>query len=463
MKTMHTIYKIMCVAALVSAVACARESVVGIEEDTLPAGKPFTVKACLSPASKTTLDNDGLTLLWSKDDEIAVYSIYIGSFEDFQETDRYSQLYQELYDSGVVESRDKFDEYYGLMCYWIESGTIFLPLQRSGKCVLSEESAGQSTGIFTSEIPPLEWFGNPTASVDEKYWLTAYYPARAILSPMKALPISTDIEEKAFLDLSLPYYMVEIPAVQNGRDWQNYQFVSCAGFDMLDDVEGGVTSMQTILEGDKMPTFQNFAPMTSLLAFNIKIDEDAPEDSYEISKIVISQEASWQGVLRTDLYALAGNVPYFPFCDDVDRDGDTPLWNRYCKPDVVGNHFAASSVEGESWDELSGLSNTITLDFSVSPVTAEKTASETTYYAVAIPTNARPDYNYDTTFNPVLIFKAYDDKDNEILSARLKTPVGYDGYRKGLEYGRRYNFTLNLKTLMDGEAGNAGEYNIINW
>ena len=467
MKTMHTIYNILCGVALVALVsACARESIGGAEENTLPAGKPFTVKACLPSASKTTFDADSLTLLWSKNDEIAVYSIYIGSFEDFQQTERYSQLYEQILEAGDVESREEFDGYLGLMLYWIESGTLYLPLQKRGKCVLTDESAGSSEGTFTSEIPPLEWFGNPSASLDEKYWLTAYYPARSVLSPVKALSIPAYLESNSVVDINLPYYMVEIPAEQDGHSWQDYQFVSCAGFDLLDEVEGGVTSMQTILTGDKMPTFQNFAPMTSLLAFKMKVDAEAPAESYAISKIVISQETSWQGVLRTDLYAMAGTMPYFPFCDDVDRDGDTPLWNRHCKPDIVGNHFVYSNVEGETWSELDGLSNTITLNFSDSPVTVGKTATEETFYAVAIPTNARPDSNFDPNFRPVLIFKAYDAADNEILFARLKTPAGqYDDYTcyKGLEYGRRYDFTLNLNAPLEGSAGNAGEYNLIEW
>ena len=462
MKTMHTIYKIMCAAALVALAACARESAGGVEDDILPAGKPFTVKACLPSASKTTLDEDGLTLLWSAGDEIAVYSDYIGSYEDFQNTARFQYAYDLLHDGGVVSDMESYIEDYGYMMYWIESGTLFLDLQRYGRCAITPESIGQTTGTFTSEIPPLEWFGNPNASLEEKYWLSAYYPARETINPLKKVQITSEIWGVE-LGVYLPYYMVNIPAVQDGHSWQNYQFVSCAGFDLLDDVEGGVTSMQTILEGDKMPTFPNFAPMTSLLAFKMKIAADAPAENYDIAKIVISQEASWHGVRRTDLYALAGDVPFFPFCDDVDRDGDTPLWNRYCKPDVVGNSFTASSVEGESWGELNGLSNTITLDFSADPVTVGKSASEETYYAVAIPTNARPDDGYDVDFNPVLIFKAYDSADNEILFARLKTPVGYRNYRKGLEYGRRYDFTLNLNTLMDGAAGNAGEYNLIEW
>ena len=38
-----------------------------------------------------------------------------------------------------------------------------------------------------------------------------------------------------------------------------------------------------------------------------------------------------------------------------------------------------------------------------------------------------------------------------------------ESYGIGLEYGHKYDFTVTLNTLMDGEAGNAGEYNLINW
>ena len=53
-----------------------------------------------------------------------------------------------------------------------------------------------------------------------------------------------------------------------------------------------------------------------------------------------------------------------------------------------------------------------------------------------------------------------------LVTEHVKTPVGqYDDHAcyKGLEYGRRYDFTLNLNAPLEGGAGNAGEYNLIEW
>ena len=441
MRTFNYIFAVLAVA-LATCVSCKKNAGVDNGIATLPEGQPLKVKANLAPISRTGFDNDGLTLLWEEGDQIAVYSSYLGSEEGYSA------------ESGIPVS----DEYFPVF-YWINAPVLHPDYFRKGVCTIEASSAGQSSAVFSSSTPAAGWFGKTDSAEDEYFWFTAFYPARETLYDMGSHQFTWEGGMT-----SLPYIKVEIPSVQDGHSWDKYQFVACCAFDLLNDFYGGKVTRQEVLSGAKTPTFEVFKPMTSLLSFNIKAGESMSKDSYTVSRIEISQEASWQGVRRNDLYALSGTVPYFPFCDDMDEDGDTPLWNRHVAPNDVGNNYQADPVNGESWSDLSGLNNFLTLDFSESPLTITKTASEETYYAVTIPTNAAPDRGY-TTINPVLIFTAYDTDNNEIMKARLRTPTS-----KGLLYGRRYDFQLTLNdpsvyTIVDIGAGatSAGDYGINDW
>ena len=474
MKMMRKFYMLAAMAA-VAAVSCKRAD---LTEDlpVMPQGKPLTVEACLDKnLTRTTMDSDGLTLLWEAGDQLAVYSSFIGSEASFKTTPRYSELYTAFMNSGMS---DDIDDVSGLL-YWIESGSLYPEYQKNGILTVTDASAGSAQGTFTSENTADAWFGKSDSAEDENYWFTAYYPApsQEFLNahPIKSFPCGS--EDMGGVSLNLPWVMVNVPSVQDGKSWSRYQIVVCSGFDFLgfeDDNDpdnhnyddGGIVSRQGFLNGSEKICFASFQPLTSLLHFNLKVGDLAPEDSYYISKIVISQEAIFDGNRYTDLYALSGDVPYFMFCNAPDRDDDTTLWNRYCKPVYVGNNLYQAPV-GEAWSEGSaGLCNTITLQFDEEQkVTKDGTGED--YYAVAIPTNAHPDSNYD---NPKLVFSAYDSSDNLILRARLKTPNrknfetgAEESFGIGLEYGHKYDFTVTLNTLMDGEAGNAGEYNLINW
>ena len=475
MQMMRKFYMLAAMTA-VMAVSCKRASV-SDDLPVIPQGRPLTVEASLdTKVTRTTLDTDGLTLLWEAGDQLAVYSSFIGSETSFQNTSRYNELNSALLNSGL--DSEEIEEVRGLL-FWIESASLYPEYQRNGILTVTDASAGSASGSFKSENSVFEWFGNSKS--DEQYWFTAYYPAPS-QEFLNAHPINSCYcngeEEVNGVFLRLPWVMVNIPSVQDGKSWSRYQLVVCSGFDMLGfeadrtthvpDM-GGVVTQQGVLDGTEKISFKSFQPLTSLLHFDLKVASTAAEESYEIDKIVISQEASWDGERRSDLYALSGEVPYFILCNAPNRDYDTTLWNRYSAPYSVGNHLAQSPVaEGDPWYGSAGLCNTITLQFSDSQtVTKDGTGEE--YYAVAIPTNANPyvsDYK-----NPVLIFKAYDASGEMILYSRMLTPNRKDfatgeeqSFGTGLEYGHKYDFTVTLNPSLDGSVGtspgNAGSYGL---
>lgn len=443
MKRFDTGLYILMIASVLLSVSCKRQSIG--EADSPSANAPLRVKACLTPATRTAFDTDGLTLLWEAGDEIAVYSSFLGNETTYAEK------------SGRDPEEDFFTA-----AYWLEAATLYPEYSRYGKLTLADGYAGGTTGKFASTDGATQWFGNPDSKSDDYFWFTAFYPARSSFSEMSYYLFYPDD-----LAVKFPVIKVEIPSVQDGKNWNKYQFVACCGYDILESdpaYSAGKVTRQDILGGTGEISFNQFSPMTSILAFQLKVDDTLADDPYYISKIVITQEATWEGQVRDDLYALSGVVPYFPFCDDMDEDGDTPLWNRYVAPVEIGNNYEEPPVGGSAWPEgLSGLCNSITLDFSSAQIKVGKTLSEDTYYAVTIPTNAALDEGY-ATVNPTLIFTAYDENDNPILKTRLRTPTS-----QGLMYGRRYDFPVILHdpsaTVQDEMLleASAGDYHINPW
>ena len=470
MQMMRKFYMLAAMAA-VMAVSCKRAALTD-DIPEIPQGKPLTVEACLdTDATRTTLDTDGLTLLWEAGDQLAVYSSFISNEDNYKSSYRYNEISSALSDPDLLESM-------GGYFYWMEAGMFNQSYQRCGILTVTDASAGSAQGSFKSENPAMEWFGLGSSAVNENYWFTAYYPApsQEFLNAHSINYYPCYADEFPGLTLNSPWVMVNVPSVQDGKSWSRYQIVVCAGYDLLgfereDDPDnhntdlGGVVTRQGVLEGTEKIRFASFQPLTSLLHFDLKVGSSAAEDSYSISKIVISQETTWDGVKRNDLYALSGEVPYFIICNAPNRDDDTTLWNRYCTPGYMGNNLYQSPV-GESWYEGSaGLCNTITLQFDeLQTVTKAGTGEE--YYAVAIPTNAA----LDTTApkNPVLIFEAYDASDNLVLSSRLLTPNRKDfdtgaekSYGTGLEYGHKYDFTVTLQPGLNADGDTAGKYDVI--
>ena len=473
MQMMRKFYMLAAMTA-VMAVSCKRASV-SDDLPVIPQGSPLTVEASLDAAvTRTTLDpTDGLTLLWEAGDQLAVYSSFIGNETSYRQSGRYNDLRNAMANAGLSEAQI---EGWSSFLYWIESASLYPSYQKNGILTVTDASAGSANGQFKSTNSAFEWFGNGTSASDEKYWFTAYYPAPS-QEFLDAHPIQnifcSGADALEGLSLRMPWVMVNIPSVQDGKSWSRYQLVVCSGFDYLgfeaDDTHvpdmGGVVTQQGVLEGTEKVRFASFQPLTALLHFYLKVESTAAADQYDISKIVISQEASWNGARRSDLYALSGEVPYFMICNAPNRDEDTTLWNRYCAPYYVGNTLFQSPV-GTSWEHSAGLCNTITLQFSEPYPTVTKQGTGEEFYAVAIPTNASPsgsDYK-----NPALIFEAYDASGNMILSSRMLTPNRIDfeegrdwGYGTGLEYGHKYDFTVTLKPILTGNGDTAGKYDVI--
>ena len=127
MKMMRKFYMLAAMAAVV-AVSCKRAELAD-DIPVMPQGKPLTVEACLDKdATRTTLDSDGLTLLWEAGDQLAVYSSFIGNETTFKKTSRYEELYTAFMNSGMA---DDIDDASGLL-YWIESGSLYPEYQKNG-------------------------------------------------------------------------------------------------------------------------------------------------------------------------------------------------------------------------------------------------------------------------------------------------------------------------------------------
>lgn len=471
---MKKIYIVLMTAITLLAVSCRKPEFTGedgMKETPLDVLK---VKGSLSGLTKSTLDSDGLTLKWTADDKIALWSRYMTTWDALEQ--RGDQMYP--------ESEGWVDEHYGpikMLLSTVDAISEYAPVQ--GVLPIDPATVGAPVASFTSSKSVNEWFSQGEGSDDDMYIFGALYPAPEDPLTFGAWqqPLNPDEDEvPTAISFRQPYVMVNVPSVQDGKQYDKYQRLIDTGFNPIPypgayvplvgepDVRiNGLATRKEIVEGDYTLDFSSFVPVTSLLSFTLRAD--VPEgETYQIDHMDITVEMRWGGQdYKSGYYALSGTVPLFLLFDETH---EKYLCNTFEAPYDTHRTLEESSV----WEPMQNASTTVRLDFHDSPVTVSSTATsaDDPFYAVVIPTHLS--YNlteYDRI--PRLKFVAYNSEGKAILKRTLAmdktwTFTYHEGESTeevrtvypGIKKGTKYSFDLSLKPVTPPAEALSGQFSL---
>ena len=443
--------------AAVCVVSCKKGNVTGGDVIRSEKISGLEFRANLPSLTRTVLGTDGLSLKWTATDQIAVWSVPMGTMEEFEATathlvDDYG--FTDEAQIGIITGVETMQN--GIA----KGATVCETLSVTG-------GAGSTSATFHSEKPAREWFGNLTSIEDDMYWFSALYPASALVTTGGTAPTFTTWEmvlPKTEFGLTQdyvvrhPFFKVTVPSVQDGKSYWDYQVVYNTGlYDYGDRLARNIVSAKEVLYNEYPVTFDNWVVATSLLEFTLKA---ADTESYSIKTLDITYESpnyySGDASYYDDFFALSGTVPV-QFLNDEEHE--TLLHNRFCVP---YNWYIHQGDSANGWSEMAGASPKVTLSFAEPVSLSEGNAAEGLFYAVVIPTMDMQNRTSEGK-KPRIRFTAYDAAGNEILGKVLQmgSTYNYKNQREvypGIFKGTKYSFDLELNPVTSPEAGNAGEY-----
>ena len=471
---MKKIYIVLMTAITLLAVSCRKPEFTGEDGMKEAPLEVLKVKGSLSGLTKSTLGDDGLTLKWTADDKIALWSRYMTTWDAIEQ--KGDQMYP--------ESEGWVDEHYGpikMLLSTVDAISEYAPVQ--GVLPIDPSTVGASVASFSSSKSVNEWFSQGKGTDDDMYIFGALYPAPEDPLTFGAWqqPLNPDEDEvPTAISFRQPYVMVNVPSVQDGKHYDKYQRLIDTGFNPIPypgayvplvgepDVRiNGLATRKEIVEGDYTLDFSSFVPVTSLLSFTLRAD--VPEgETYQIDHMDITVEMRWGGQdYKSGYYALSGTVPLFLLFDETH---EKYLCNTFEAPYDTHRTLEESSV----WEPMQNASTTVRLDFHDSPVTVSSTATsaDDPFYAVVIPTHLS--YNlteYDRI--PHLKFVAYDPDGIVILKRTLAmdktwTFTYHEGESTeevrtvypGIKKGTKYSFDLSLKPVTPPAEALSGQFSL---
>ena len=413
------------------------------------------VKANLSSLTKSRLGQDGLTLNWEANDRIALWSTYIGTMRDIESAgmDCYRR-YSSYIDPGTAVIVGMLDV--------IHANSN---MQITGALSLNS-GAGTSSATFVSDKNPEDWFYQPQEwsyygnSTDNKYyWFNAMYPAPSIIPGWQFY--EQVIPQYDNLTVYQPYIMVNVPSVQDGKSYWDYQILIERGLDDRPapaiETAKGIVTKDEILGGDHTIDFDDWTVMTSLLEFTVRSSDEATRSIDHIDITFETPDNHYN-----DCFALSGTVPVFLL---LDEEYEAPMRSSFSSS--LGFHSPVRKSDPSHWSLMDGGVCKVTLQFD-QKLTVTHTASET-LYAVVIPTMYA---NNLTTFNdkPRMVFSAYDSNGDLVLSKKLemsntnmfyleKDDTWYTCY-PGIWKGTKYSFNLEMDPIVRPEDALSGQFSL---
>ena len=421
---------------LLSVLSC-KKSPQGLSDSILPKGETLRFEASLFDtkvhfADEPTPGNPFPTsssFVWDEGDAVAIYSIK--AFADY-ETWLFNG-HMELDGEGhLVSISDIYTRSEEFATYFIGSEI----------CPVQVNAATPALAQFSSSLQKTAWI-NTTDPDDQLYLFVSYYPAPADgqIIPFKFFSFEGDND----LPFFQPYIPVEIPAEQDGVNYQKYQIMLDSGV-ATEDVN--VWTKEQIMTDNATVSFNHYVPYTSLLNFRLKLAENespASIDKIEIS--VFSRRTSLGDYEDTDdTPKLAGKV--LALIVPASQGYGSRLWYHPQYPGPVGNERDARDLDSSDIDAT----NTLTIQFA-SPLGLTDQGFSDYVKAVVLPSYNDAAHNYGA---PQVLFKAYD-----ALGNLLYMSAKYTNSTDGFEQGKRYNFDVVLYPSADFEAGNAGSYDEI--
>ncbi|MBR6053774.1 MAG: hypothetical protein IKP46_00375 [Bacteroidales bacterium] len=446
----NKIFWILTAAALLS-ISCNKEMKQG--EVSVREGKArgLEVRATLPSESKSRLDTDGFTLLWEESDKLAMWAIPVGRMEDIMAgIETLSQTYGFDFETALTyEVINRFSA----------------NISSSISDVLSLVSgAGNSTATFASSKNSIEWFDQDSA--DDAYsWFVSIYPAPAILPEWGYVPQDLHTREGDGLEgmyLNQPYIMVDIPTVQDGKSYWEYQLLLDRGTNPRgtegDFIPSGIATKEELTSGEHELNLSDWTIETSLLAFTLASSDG---NSYPIDHIDISMEFSQHGY--DDCFALSGKLPLFFVWDE---DKDNTLWSSF---GTFTDHHYKRKSDASHWSLMDNASNKVTIAFD-EPLTVGADASET-IYAVLAPTMCTYNDKNAGGIKPKMVFSAYASNGDLILQKRMEMQNEFTYEHSdpsnpnttcypGTVKGTKYTFDLALDKVVPPEDALSGQFSI---
>jgi hypothetical protein len=397
-------------AAVAVLFGCSRSEVPGTRDGH---SDKMMARATLGEGVKTHFGSGGYRLVWDKDDQIAVNSLYLGSYSDVM------ARAEELMDNPQIDEKSA-----GIIAFF-EAVYNNLDKRVLDKFTITPNGSGRQSAVFQSNLPFQSMFGKPDSAEDELFLFLPFYPAREAVDPIKAYFIPDVPEDNYIRNIPYPYINVNVPEVQDGVHYDDYQF-------LMGDLS--ISSRQALSRTDDMLEFGDFIPLTSILEFTIATAASISATIDHMTITLSTQQASGEPYV-SDRYVIAGNAPlFFTF----DEPNELRFWNRNSVPLWGSMRTTGEIAAKDGWADANGGKSMITLDFA-SPVEVGNSPTSQKYYAVMIPSRCS---TASDGGNPKLTFDAYNAAGDKILTKTITTSSP-----EGIEEGKKYSFDLTLDSI----------------
>ena len=413
MKMMRYFSALMLTVALA---ACNREALPDKDTTPLSAGKGMTFKASLAPVeSRSTFgdnaDESGV-LYWEESDRVLICAA-------LQSDGAYGKEWDQHFS-------EKIDEH----CTMLSNG------QTDGSYIGKDVTKYIHTAIAVPEIKDSD---RTKALLNTDITPSTLLPARdvynhALYEMLAIYPVS----ENRTMKLIAQYgssgnaavgFPVEVPHIQNGKDFGRYHICMDTGFDSEDSLFG-LYHASDIINGNVTVNFHRFKPVTSLLRFNIRTDN--PEE-VEIAKLVI------------DMKGVKGDGDQFETkltgASWVSAWGDDP-W-------IIPDRWELDTY------------NDVEIVFD-SPIKVSSTPTTEKYCAVVLPSfkNKSAPHYANTYGSAAVESRAYSADGTLLFRTTKAAPADNSGDKHGFRAGGRYDFTLELQTETPPEGALSGQFSL---
>ena len=426
---------IAAIAAAALLLGCSRSEMPGKDNSGAVSSEPMKAYASFADGTKSHFGKDGYKLVWDSTDKIYAYSSCMGTWAGFEA--KILEMYQAMgVDPATATPQEQ--ENAGIMAYFrLLENSLTEGWNRSGVFNIDPTGSGKESAVFESVAPAASLFGvpeNPTG--EEIYLFYAFYPAPATIPAVSSYNF-LDQAEQLIRETPFPYVYVEVPAVQDGIHYQDYQ--------LLMNASAPDSYKDAVMRTDNQLYFDKFFPLTSILEFTLGTTDNIQASIARLEVSVETQEEAG-GPYRCGKYLLGGKVPCF---FSWDEPGELRLWNRYCAPILPGfskDYRFESIPDPQDWDYdaarwagAADASPVVTIQFD-NPVEISQTQTTQKYYAVVIPSRCVNNSNG----NPHIVFNAYNAAGDKILTKTITASSP-----RGIDEGIKYSFDLTLDTYYD--------------
>ena len=398
----------------VALAACNREALPDNNPAPLPAEKGMTFKASLAPVDSRSVfgenaDESGV-LYWEESDRVLIGAALQCDGADEQWWNHFSEKIDEYCTSLAQGHTD--GSYIGRDINRYINTTIAVP----------EILSDRTQALLHTDITPRSLLPDRDVYTDALYELIAIYPVTEN-RPMKLIAMYGESSNAA---VGFP---VEVPHIQNGKDFGRYHVCMDTGFDEEDSMVG-LYHASDIINGNVTVNFHRFRPVTSLLRFNIRTDNPEP---VEIAKLVIDMKG-----VKSDGNQFETKLTGASW---VSTWGDDP-W-----------------IIPDRWEEDTYNDVEIVFD---TPISVSSTPTTEKFCAVVLPSfkNKSAPHYANTYGADAVEFRAYGADGTLLFRTTKAAPAGDAGEKPGFRVGGRYDFTLNLQTETPPEGALSGQFSL---